>query len=220
MEWHQRLQQRIKELGWSKVELARRTGVDKERVYKWLAGDVDHPRGDALTALAKAVGLSEQELLYGLDARKHRSNDEKSNDESPPMRRIPLYEWGDIGVIAADRRKKPPVAVFTMPEPDTDVGPEAFYTTAQDDSNTPEIEEGDRILCDPSKPALPGRFVIAKIAGHKMPVLARYKIKKVKNGEPAEVELAPNNTDYAPIRIRKMSDLRILGRVTHRTHRL
>lgn len=48
MDWHDRLQRKRAELGWSKRELHRRSGVPYDSVVKYLKGDVDNPRGDIL----------------------------------------------------------------------------------------------------------------------------------------------------------------------------
>lgn len=72
--WHERLQDRLCELGWSVAELARRMERDdqtfRDRLYKYVRGDVQNPRGDVLERIAIAVGWSGADLRYGLT--KHR----------------------------------------------------------------------------------------------------------------------------------------------------
>jgi transcriptional regulator with XRE-family HTH domain len=203
MEWHARLLQRIKDLGWPKVELARRAGLDKDRLYKWLRGGVDHPRGDVLERLAKAVGWTEHFLLYGVEL-------DQSDD------RLPFYSWGELKMLDVVRRNS--AEAVGMLKPNNDVGPDAFYTTAPDNSNAPGIMTGDRLLCDPAKPAAPGVFVIAKVVGHADPILARYKVKKTKGGKPIAVDLVPDNDKFETVEVRRMADMQILGRVVYRTH--
>lgn len=57
MTWHQRLERRRKALGWSKAELSRRSDLPYDSINKYLRGEVDQPRGDALERLAEAMGL-------------------------------------------------------------------------------------------------------------------------------------------------------------------
>lgn len=56
MSWSDRLREGVQELGWSKAELARRSGVPYDSVNKYLRGDIDQPRGDTLNRLASAIG--------------------------------------------------------------------------------------------------------------------------------------------------------------------
>ncbi|MGH6861673.1 MAG: LexA family protein, partial [Phyllobacterium sp.] len=55
MKWHQRLQQRMDELGWNKAELSRRSGLPYDSINKYLRGDIEQPRGDALPKLAQTI---------------------------------------------------------------------------------------------------------------------------------------------------------------------
>lgn len=55
------------ELGWSKAELSRRSGVPYDSVNKYLRGDTDNPRGPILKKLADAIGKSVLWLRDGID---------------------------------------------------------------------------------------------------------------------------------------------------------
>ena len=55
--WVKRLNEALRKSGWSKAELARRSGVDYDSLNKYLAGKVEHPRGDSLPRLARALGV-------------------------------------------------------------------------------------------------------------------------------------------------------------------
>ncbi len=57
--WVKRLNQALRKSGWSKAELARRSGVDYDSLNKYLAGKVEHPRGDSLPRLARALGVGD-----------------------------------------------------------------------------------------------------------------------------------------------------------------
>ena len=55
--WARRLNEAWAETGWSKVDLARHSGVSKDNVYKYLRGEVEHPRGDIQDRLADTLGV-------------------------------------------------------------------------------------------------------------------------------------------------------------------
>ena len=62
--WSKRLWRALSWKGWSQRELARRTGLDEQKVYKYLQGKVDQPRGDTLLRLADTLGVTETWLRY------------------------------------------------------------------------------------------------------------------------------------------------------------
>jgi len=57
--WVKRLNEALVKSGWSKTELARRSGVNYDSLNKYLAGKVDRPRGDTLPRLARALGVED-----------------------------------------------------------------------------------------------------------------------------------------------------------------
>ena len=63
--WHERALQVLRELGWSRAELARQSGISRESIYKYLAGSIHKPRGDNLRAISQALGVSEVWLTFG-----------------------------------------------------------------------------------------------------------------------------------------------------------
>ena len=62
--WSKRLLKALSWKGWSQRELARRAGLDEQKVYKYLQGKVDQPRGDTLLRLADTLGVTESWLRY------------------------------------------------------------------------------------------------------------------------------------------------------------
>jgi len=63
--WYERILHVLRELGWSRVELARQSGVTKECIYKYLTGSIDKPRGNNLRVISQALGVSEVWLTFG-----------------------------------------------------------------------------------------------------------------------------------------------------------
>lgn len=63
--WAERTLDVLRQRGWSHAELARRTDVPEQRLYKWLQGRVAQPRGDALARIANALGVHHYWLETG-----------------------------------------------------------------------------------------------------------------------------------------------------------
>jgi len=63
--WHHRALDTLVRLGWSRAELARRAGLPKDRIYKYLSGAIEQPRGNSMKAIATALGVSEVWLAFG-----------------------------------------------------------------------------------------------------------------------------------------------------------
>ncbi len=64
--WSKRLWRAVHWKGWSQRELARRSGIDEQKVYKYLQGKVAQPRGDTMLRLADALGVTETWLRFEL----------------------------------------------------------------------------------------------------------------------------------------------------------
>ncbi len=64
--WVKRLNEALRQSGWSKKELARRAGINYDSLNKYLAGKVEQPRGDSLPRLAKSLGVSGLWLREGV----------------------------------------------------------------------------------------------------------------------------------------------------------
>ncbi|NQV55950.1 MAG: helix-turn-helix transcriptional regulator [Rhodospirillales bacterium] len=62
--WSQRLWKALEWKGWTQRELARRTGIHEQKVYKYLQGRVDNPRGDIMLRLADTLGVTEHWLRF------------------------------------------------------------------------------------------------------------------------------------------------------------
>lgn len=67
MKWHERLPKELDARGWSVPRLAAEMGKpgDKaliDRIYKWMKGKVDNPRGTAVVDMAEALGMTELEF--------------------------------------------------------------------------------------------------------------------------------------------------------------
>jgi transcriptional regulator with XRE-family HTH domain len=64
--WSKRLWRALSWKGWSQRELARRAEIDEQKVYKYLQGKVDQPRGDTMLRLADCLGVTESWLRFNV----------------------------------------------------------------------------------------------------------------------------------------------------------
>ena len=69
-DWKIRLNDAFRATGWSKAELARRSGIQYDSLNKYLAGKVEHPRGDSLPRLARSLGVNPVWLRDGTGSQK------------------------------------------------------------------------------------------------------------------------------------------------------
>lgn len=67
--WARRLNEALADKGWSKIDLARHSGIDKDRVYKYLRGGVEHPRGDIQDRLADTLDVGRPWLKENVGAK-------------------------------------------------------------------------------------------------------------------------------------------------------
>jgi len=67
MSWDQRLREAFNATGWSKRELARRSGISYDNINKYLAGNVKQPRHGQLDQLAETLGMDPVYLERGVD---------------------------------------------------------------------------------------------------------------------------------------------------------
>lgn len=135
MSWPERLNEKFTATGWSKAELARRSGVPYDNVNKYLAGKVEKPRGETLAALAGALDV---DVLWL----------EKGIDPDNPTRMVPLK-----GYIGAGGHVE---AVETGPEEieaPADSHPDTVAAEIKGDSQLPVLQNGWVIYWSIAKPA-------------------------------------------------------------------
>jgi hypothetical protein len=101
MRWHERMNQRLADLGWSIPDLARRMGKDDQatvdRLYKYSQGAVQNPRGEQLKDIADAIGLTEAQLRFG-DGFEERAPPYEKAGEVPTLGIAAAGVWRDVGM--------------------------------------------------------------------------------------------------------------------------
>ena len=133
--WSKRLNEVLKQRGWSQSELARRAGVSKENVKKYCQGLISQPRGDTLPRLAEALDVHGIWLRDGI---------------GPQWRRIPLvgaletgghFHSTEIDSLDGGGEGFGHSLVFDL------VGTDPIAVEVQDDTLEPVYRAGDRLLC-------------------------------------------------------------------------
>jgi transcriptional regulator with XRE-family HTH domain len=204
--WSERLIASMREKGWTAAELARRSGVDVQKIYKYMRGKVDAPRGKTLALLSKALGVNELWLVYG--AEDHNAPTAGSS-QVIELGRIPIVNLVDLSRLKSiadlpkmlkDRKE------LTVPD---DVGPRAVAVRLDDDSMAPKFAQGSVVICDPDAPIVPGRYVIALSTSANRAVFRRFKATSANN---QKGELIAENPNFPALKIGTEKDGFIVGR--------
>lgn len=136
--WSKRLRERLRQIGWTQTELARRSGVSKELVRKYASGAVDNPRGDILPKLAKALNVTTIYLEHGVQLKKMS---------------IPV-----VGYVGAGERFFPEtLRGETIEIQDEDL--ELFAVTVRGNSGLPVYKPGEVVVCSRAAGASENQFL-------------------------------------------------------------
>jgi 7-cyano-7-deazaguanine reductase len=121
--WKIRLKKSFSTTGWSKAELARRSGVQYDSLSKYLDGKVEQPRGESLLKLAKALDVN---ILWLRDGTGSISKDRLKNKSAinndnltqlGGLSQIPITPNDAVFEIVANPHKDREYLVrFTCPE--------------------------------------------------------------------------------------------------------
>ena len=201
----ERIRALMTERGISFRELARRTGVSDVAARNWVVRG-DQPKGDRLTRLCEALGVTPAWLLFG--------------DESAPRQTVETDD-GMIAVPYLDVRASCGVGEpqsyqglvrFVRVDPAalrarTDARPESLnLITAVGDSMEPTIEAGSAVVVDISPVSSPrdGLWVVAY--GDQI-FIKRIQVT------PSGYRLISDNSRYPPIEIESFDRVKLVGRV-------
>lgn len=182
----QNIGQRIKKIRESKgikqVWIARQTGLNRTYLYQLESDIIKNPSMEALTKIAKALGVSLNELI----------GEESSISQFPlqtlPLRQIPVY-----GRIPAGYPKEMWHNYIEEYISVPDVPEDASGLRVSGDSMIGEgIDEGDIVIVVPNRQIYNGDIVVAIIDG------SEFTLKKYFT-DSEHVILAPANSHYKPI---------------------
>lgn len=159
-----RLAMKLKELGLSENELARRSHVPQPTINRILSGESQSPRRPNVEKLAKALTVSPEWLLFGgpLDG---------NVEPGPAMKgRVPLISWVQAGAwseVVDVRNVSNPEDWLPCP---VSHGPRSYALRIRGESmHNPNgrlsFKDGDLIYVDPDRQPANGSLVVAKMEG-------------------------------------------------------
>lgn len=172
--------------------VAERSGVPLKSLYGYLAGKTPNPHGDAVHRIAtKALGISEQELRYGLDDEGKRIAD---------LKKIPLLDMNKLGTL---RNGQPPVEVWNevslMSVQSNSLSEQAFGLVIEDESGLPDIKPGEVLVFDPEATLVPGKLTLAVLKDQKLGVIGRYRPLAIAGS--THFTIVTLNPDYPDVKV-------------------
>lgn len=204
-EWALRLKRALTKKGWSAVELARRSGVDKESVYQYLRGGVKNPGGERIEQLARALEVDPLWLLTGHAA----TMTAGAKGEAVLLTVVPVMRLSSLRQLQSlDDLAELPPDDGTIPIPDT-VGPRAGAVKLEDDSMGPAFPAGTLVVYDPDLEPIPGRFVVAVVNTVGAAVFRRWSAT---SPDGRFGDLLPDNPHYPLLRLQTEADGFVVGR--------
>lgn len=103
MKWWHRLQQAIDDLGWSKAELQRRSGISYDSINKYLRGEVDNPRGNVLDKLAETIGRPTLWLKEGIGSEPQSPElTRRAGGTAPVVATVEAGAWREVDELDQD----------------------------------------------------------------------------------------------------------------------
>lgn len=203
--------------GWTMEDLSVRSGVEVGTINA--LEKRDSKRSQYATALARAFGLSVEELESGAAAPPPALH-EPSNVSTALLgsRRIPLISYVQAGHMseAIDPYQVGDAADWLLT--DLELSANAFALRIKGDSMLPDFREGDTVVIDPAVEPIPGDYVVAK-NGENEATFKKYRPRGVNERGDTVFELVPLNEDYPSMRS-DITPIRIIGTmVEHRRYR-
>lgn len=203
-----RLCQVLEEKGIKQIELARMLQVKQQTVH-YLC-NVPAPVGTSryITSIADVLGINPVWLQAGIGDRLNPFvNIQTIGGGNANMIRIPLLSQEDVEAHCAGQPNRARTLLFTDALSDES----AFALEIQDQSMSPSLGMGDRIVFDTTTKVRPGDVVCALLNGDVL--IRRYKLKSQ-----SQLELAPSNPDWSSVfcDVSGQGAARILGVMTER----
>lgn len=202
--WHERLKERLDELGWSAVTLAERSGLPEQSIYKYLQGRVANPRRPVPEKIATTIGVSIAWLMHDVGPKLDNSRIPLDPDRLPMVN---ILGWSGVERELAEMIA---AAVEFVPVPaGLSISGNAFCVRINDDANR-VMPIGSIVIVDPDRKLEPSRYVLAWSKLARGPVIRKWK--------PSDYSgkgfLLADNDFYPVIPLDGADDGHIVGRVT------
>ena len=212
MEWHDRLNLKIKEKGWTTAEFARRSGLPYERAIKYVNGAVRQPRGGGLDDIAGALGVTPQWLMFGpspLDSEKVSTEDLHAIG----LGKIMLMKIDDFSNFDAVEPVSTVWDKVSKTQVSEDISAGCFALRCHDESLSPDITQGDLLVFDPDAENVPGMLALVQVDKHPRPIIRKYNQTRLEaDGSVLEISLTPINPAFGTMHLSGADSYHIIGR--------
>jgi phage repressor protein C with HTH and peptisase S24 domain len=173
MEWNDRLLETLRARDWSVPDLARVIGggdlvAMTERLYKYAKRSepgrkVPVPRGDLMAQIARALGMTEQELRFGGgEAAAPSPNALVGGPVRATRNETPIYGHGAGGTDGKFILNGQRVGTILTP-PSLDGVTSAYAVYVHGDSVFPRYESGEVVHVNPNRPVRQGDWVVLQV---------------------------------------------------------
>lgn len=208
MEWHDRIRGELKRLGWTKAELARRSGVSYDSVNKYLRGDINQPRVGVLPKIADALGVSAHWLQFGVDL--------PSNGSATVLRRGAAYTAPlvDAGAIVDKPIAQAWDGESVVPLP-FEPSPDLSFFQIIDRRNTGKFSPGDYVGFRDGIEPEPGEWAVVAVPGYPTVLVGKLALLEVTPDGGRQVALTFADEAHGRLVLGPVDEYRVLGRVTH-----
>jgi transcriptional regulator with XRE-family HTH domain len=227
--WWQRLQLKMYDLGWSKAELARRSGVAYDSINKYLRGGVDKPRGDILDQLSRAVGHDTKWLLFGEAGKtpflngaqrlennglRHPLSEYSGSLVVDDISRLKLVGWGDLARFV-DSEVYSGRLVKRISDLNSSQPSEQVVISVPDNSMAPDFRRGDLIICGLGLRPKQDDLVIAsvRLKNGISYYFRKYGLNTSSGSDSVPFILHPLNKAFPEIKAEKKNPPRIIGKI-------
>lgn len=189
MTWWKRLNEIMSKKSMSPAELARKADIHEKLIYKYVDGKVDNPRGDTMRRLARALDVSEQELRFGIVP-----------GNLVQLKKIPLLDMNKMGTLErGDEVLAAWDGVSVVAVPVDQVSENSFGVRIEGDRNAPAFQDQEIIICDPTSPIDPGKYVVAVVDNLNKGVFGRYRPDAINDTK--RFRIIAEHPDYPEIEI-------------------
>lgn len=205
--WSLRLNDALKARNKTATDLSRATGVSSAGVKKWIEGRVLQPKFDDVVAICDYLDISSNWLMKGIGSM---VEDEESGSNMIALDQVDIKGYGVVNFEEIPEIKK----IYVTPA--WFAKNFAFYNpsniriiTAQGDSMSPEIENGDAVFIDiTDRENLQDGIYLLQVDGELF-------IKRVQKLIKRRIALISTNKAYKDIELDLDSDIevRTIGRV-------
>ncbi len=236
MKWYDRLNIKIRELGWNKTTLAQKSGIKYDNVVKYCDGEVENPRGNTMAILAKTVGTTEEWLRLGVSLEANSNLDERianqvsvapsvNLDDDKKLLSVPLVTLGQFymdttqGTDHVQNTEKYVTVDVRSCNSENLVSIAVHDESMISNSNSPQksLYINDSAVIDLNAKIMPGDIVLALVSEYSEYVIRKFKAKRIDPDGFAIIELTPLNTDYPVIEVQGIIDEIVKGKVIQST---